>query len=151
MYVYLYSIFKIFPKYVVKWHNIWWPGKPSVEYRMIHFKWHCITVYNYNINLDHTWLFYFNILIVYYFFSKIGILAEELLFEILFYLSSAYLEINRHWPGGIDMFRNQMVWSFKSFPKTPKDLCFVLTNCKNIDTKNLIIIFIYFYLLTCSK
>uniref|UniRef100_A0A2S2PIK9 Uncharacterized protein n=1 Tax=Schizaphis graminum TaxID=13262 RepID=A0A2S2PIK9_SCHGA len=84
-------------------------------------------------------------------YNKIGILAEELLFEMLFYLSSAYLEINHHWPGGIDMFRNQMVWSFKNFPKTPKDLCFVLTNSTNTDIRHFIIIFIYFYLLTCSN
>jgi len=73
------------------------------------------------------------------------------LFEMLYYLSSAYLEINCYWPGGIDMFRNQMVWSFKNFPKTPKDLCFALTNSTNTDMRHSIIIFIYFYLLTCSK
>lgn len=106
-----------------------------------------ITVLTYNICL---YLSCF-ILIVYYFLSKTGILAEELLFEMLCYLSSAYLEINCYWPGGFDMFRNQMVWSFKSFPKTPKDLCFALTNSTNTDMRHSIIIFMYFYLLTCSK
>lgn len=85
-----------------------------------------------------------------FFNSKIGTLAKELLFEILFYLSSAYLDIN-HWPGGIEMFRNQMVWSLKDFPRTPKDICLTLMNTENTNMKHLIIIFIYFYLLTCSK
>lgn len=88
---------------------------------------------------------------VIFLYSTIGILAEELLFEMLFYLSSAYLEINCYWPGGIDMFRNQMVRSFKDFPKTPKDICLSLINSKNNDTKYATIIFIYFYLLTSSK
>lgn len=69
----------------------------------------------------------------------------------LFYLSSAYLEIHSQWPGGIDMFRNQMVWSFKVFPKTPKDICLSLINSRNNDKKYSIILFIYFYLLTSSK
>uniref|UniRef100_A0A2S2PVG1 Uncharacterized protein n=1 Tax=Sipha flava TaxID=143950 RepID=A0A2S2PVG1_9HEMI len=49
-------------------------------------------------------------------YKQIGILSEELLFEMMFHLSSAYLKIDSHWPGGIDMFRNQLVWSFKDFP-----------------------------------
>lgn len=88
---------------------------------------------------------------VYYIYSQIGTLIEELLVEMLFYLSSIYLEINSHWPGGTDVFRNQMIQSFKNFPKTPKDICLALINSKNTDIKNATIIFIYFYLLTCSK
>ncbi|VVC28023.1 Hypothetical protein CINCED_3A019811 [Cinara cedri] len=84
--------------------------------------------------------------------KTISLLVEELLFETLFYLSSAYLEIDCHWPGGTDMFRNQMAWSFKNFPKTQKDICLILMNSKsNNDLKYFIIIFIYFYLLTCSN
>lgn len=87
----------------------------------------------------------------YFIYRQIGILVEELLFEIYFYLSSVYLEINCNWPGGTNMFRNQLIWSLKNLPKTPKDICLVLINSKNIDMKNSIIIFIYFYLLTSSK
>lgn len=97
----------------------------------------------------YTIVYLYNILLC--IFSQIGLLVEELLFEMLFYLSSIYLEINCHWPGGIDIFRNQMIQSSKNFPKTPKDICLVLINSKNTDIKNAIVIFIYFYLLTCSK
>jgi len=88
---------------------------------------------------------------MYFIYSQIGTLVEELLFEMYFCLSSAYLEINCNWPGGTDMFRNQMDWTFKNLPKTPKDICLVLMNSKSIDMKNSIVIFIYFYLLTSSK
>jgi len=85
------------------------------------------------------------------FFSKIAILVEELLYEMLFYLSTSYLEIDNHWPGGINIFRCQMAWNIKNFPKIPKDICLTLMNSKNTDMKHSIIIFIYFYFLTCSK
>lgn len=84
-------------------------------------------------------------------YSKIGIIVEELLFEMLYYLSSIYLQIDYHWPGGPDMFRNQIVWSFNNFPKIPKDISMVLMNSKNTDVRHSIIIFLYFYLLTSSK
>lgn len=89
---------------------------------------------------------------MYFYYSKIGILVEELLFEILYHLSCTYLDIKHCWPGGTDMFRNQMIWSFKDLPKTPKDICLILMNNKtSADVKYTIIIFMYFYFLTSSK
>ncbi|XP_050436260.1 uncharacterized protein LOC126843009 [Adelges cooleyi] len=55
--------------------------------------------------------------------SDLGALAEQLLLNIIYRLAIANLEVELYWPGGLEMFYNQLVEGFRRFPKTPKDVC----------------------------